>query len=459
MRPRGSSISSNPKSTRLRIPNTRERPAPRPMKNPLSLALILLTSQAAIAFEPQEDGIFAVFDTSRGEFTAKIAYQAVPLTAANFIGLAEGSIPRFDPTTGEIIEQKPFYDGLTFNVVAQNTFIQSGDPDRDDPAIDGPGYTLPEELHPNLTHNPDYSISMANGSCTDCPGTPDIGDTSTGSQFFITAAALPGQPPAGYNFEKGYSNFDGFFAVFGIVIDGTDVIDAIGDVPVDPLNGRPIEDVTINKVTIVREGPAAEAFTITDYDIPYRLPAPKIEAIPNDVDSIDLSFEAAPAISYTVETSDNLKDWTPTEFINDQDASTTIVIPATPDAPLFARSRQPSRAPVDFALPFSNLKMDTVLSGAVPGENWNFDFKADGTGTVTIQREGEPISSPIDFYTKTKIPNGIRFRISMYDIRHEMVIHLKYVSETSGGLYVWIDDYISGNPLRYPVAGTFTYAE
>ncbi len=426
------------------------------MNKPLSIALTLILFQSLQAFEPTEDGIYAVFDTSLGEFTAKIAYDAVPLTAANFIGLAEGDIPRIDPATGEIVEQKPFYDGLIFHFVTQNSFIQSGDPDADDPNLEGPGYAIPEEIHPNLSHNPDYSLSMVNGSCTSCPaGTREIGDNSTGSQFFFTAAAVNGNPPAGFY-------FDGYFSVFGVAVDGTDVIDAIGNVPVDLSTGRPIDDVIINHVTILREGEDAEAFSVTDYDLPYRLPAPELEAELEGDNQVSINFEAKPGINYTVETSENLKNWSAADFLNDQNSTTTLEVQTPGTGNVFARAKRPSKDATNFDLPFTNLKLETILTGAAPGENWTFEFKEDGTGTVTIQRESTPVSAPIDFHAFHKIPGGMKIRMSMSQIGHEIVLHMKYSTENTGGIYAWLDDYISGtqnNPLRYPVVGSFQVAE
>ena len=55
----------------------------------------------ASGFEPSEDGLYAVFDTSEGQFTATLYFEQVPITVANFVGLAENSISHFDDTTGE----------------------------------------------------------------------------------------------------------------------------------------------------------------------------------------------------------------------------------------------------------------------------------------------------------------------------------------------------------------------
>lgn len=160
-----------------------------------------------------DDGIYAKFETSRGDIVVRLEYEKVPLTCSSFIGLAEGTL---DASKG-----KPFYDGLIFHRVIPDFMIQGGCPQGK--GTGGPGYTFPDEIDPSLKHTAPGKLSMANAG----PGT-------NGSQFFITHVACPW--------------LDGKHAVFGEVEEGQDIVDAIqqGD--------------KLNKLAIIRVGEKAEAF-------------------------------------------------------------------------------------------------------------------------------------------------------------------------------------------------------
>jgi peptidylprolyl isomerase len=171
------------------------------------------TIAATSGFEDLGDGLFAVIDTTRGEIVVKLAYDKVPLTVSNFTALAEGTM---DAAKG-----KPFYDGLKFHRVIADFMIQGGDPRGN--GTGGPGYRFHDEFDPGLRHDGPGVLSMANS-----------GPNTNGSQFFITHKATPW--------------LDGKHSVFGRVVRGQDVVDAIrqGD--------------SIKTVRIARNGPAAEAF-------------------------------------------------------------------------------------------------------------------------------------------------------------------------------------------------------
>jgi len=141
------------------------------------------------------------------------------VTVANFVGLAEGTLDFQNRPAG-----KPFYDGLTFHRVIADFMIQGGDPQGD--GSGGPGYRFADELEPELSHDGPGVLSMANS-----------GPDSNGSQFFITHRATPW--------------LDRRHAVFGKVVQGQEVVDAIrqGD--------------RIQRVRILRQGAAAQAFRVT----------------------------------------------------------------------------------------------------------------------------------------------------------------------------------------------------
>jgi peptidylprolyl isomerase len=160
--------------------------------------------------------MYAQISTNRGDIILKLHYDKTPLTVCNFVGLAEGTLSNTAKKEGE-----PFYNGLKFHRVISNFMIQGGDPEGT--GSGGPGYRFEDEFHPELKHSGPGILSMANAG----PGT-------NGSQFFITHVATPW--------------LDGMHTVFGSVVNGMDVVNAIqqGD--------------SIIKVSIIRKGKSAQAF-------------------------------------------------------------------------------------------------------------------------------------------------------------------------------------------------------
>lgn len=158
---------------------------------------------------------FAIFATSEGTFTVELFEDKAPLTTKNFIDLAE----------------KGFYDGLIFHRVIDGFMIQGGDPTGT--GMGGPGYEIPDEFHPDLKHDGEGVLSMANA-----------GPNTGGSQFFVTLAATPW--------------LNGHHAVFGKVVRGMEVVRTIGKVDCD-FGDRPLVEVVMKKVTIIEELPEPEA--------------------------------------------------------------------------------------------------------------------------------------------------------------------------------------------------------
>jgi peptidyl-prolyl cis-trans isomerase A (cyclophilin A) len=171
------------------------------------------------------EGTYAVFETSNGDFVARLFTERAPRTTENFIGLSEGTKAWVDPRTGREVK-RPFYDGLIFHRVINNFMIQGGCPLGT--GRGGPGYTFKDEFHPELRHNKEGILSMANS-----------GPDTNGSQFFITLSPQP--------------HLDDRHTVFGEVVRGMDVVKAIGAVPCGRYN-RPVRDVEIKHVTIHRIG-------------------------------------------------------------------------------------------------------------------------------------------------------------------------------------------------------------
>ncbi len=164
----------------------------------------------------QPDGLYAKFETNRGTIYTNLEFKKTPLTVANFVGLAQGSITNTAKATGV-----PYYNGLKFHRVIPNFMIQGGCPLGT--GTGDPGYKFADEIDTTLKHTGPGILSMANAG----PGT-------NGSQFFITHVATPW--------------LDGKHTVFGHVIEGQDVVNAI------------VGNDTLKTLTILRKGKDAENF-------------------------------------------------------------------------------------------------------------------------------------------------------------------------------------------------------
>ena len=163
-----------------------------------------------------EAGIYARFNTAKGEILVKLTHDKTPGTVGNFVALAEGKQQNTAKEAGQ-----PYYDGLKFHRVIEDFMIQGGCPQGT--GTGDAGYKFDDEFHPELRHAAPGVLSMANAG----PGT-------NGSQFFITHIATPW--------------LDDKHTVFGHVTTGQDIVDSVatGD--------------SLDSVEIVRVGEEAEAF-------------------------------------------------------------------------------------------------------------------------------------------------------------------------------------------------------
>ncbi len=171
--------------------------------------------------------LYAVFETTMGDFACVLFEDKAPTTVANFVGLARGTRPWRDKKTDTWMNT-PFYDGVLFHRVIKNFMLQTGD--RSGTGTGSPGFLVPDELDTGLTHNKAGILSMANRG-------PNTGS----SQFFVTVTKTP--------------HLDGKHAVFGQCEPKIPV--KISEVKVKSMPGvdsRPLDDVSIKTIKIERRG-------------------------------------------------------------------------------------------------------------------------------------------------------------------------------------------------------------
>lgn len=141
-----------------------------------------------------------------GEFVIELYPESAPQTVNSFVFLAN----------------EGWFDGVTFHRVIPGFVAQTGDPSGT--GMGGPGYTIPNEIDPALSHDEPGVVAMANS-----------GPDTNGSQWYVTLGDV--------------SQLDGSYTIFGRVIEGMDVVEAITprDTSTDPQAppGDRIETVTI----------------------------------------------------------------------------------------------------------------------------------------------------------------------------------------------------------------------
>lgn len=167
-----------------------------------------------------------------GNIVCRLFEKDAPQTVANFRGLATGSKTWTDPETGQT-KHKPLYSGTIFHRVIPGFMIQGGDPVGT--GYGTPGYQVDDEISPAHSFDRPGILAMANS-----------GPNTTGSQFFITVAPQ--------------EHLDGHYSVFGEVVTGQEVVDAISEAPRDE-NDKPLTPVKILAILIknVKPGTAAPA--------------------------------------------------------------------------------------------------------------------------------------------------------------------------------------------------------
>ena len=173
--------------------------------------------------------------TNKGSFTIQLAPESAPIATANFVALAHCG----------------FYDGISFHRVIAGFVAQAGDPQTkanrdvfDGLGTGGPGYQFEIELPPDDTMYRTYMVAMANAMQYDfATGEIQGGTDTNGSQFFVMLTDADSLRP--------------YYSVLGTVVAGTDVVDAIGQLPTsgDPFN-VPLDPVIIETM-VDAEAPGA----------------------------------------------------------------------------------------------------------------------------------------------------------------------------------------------------------
>ena len=190
-----------------------------------SFALLLLAAASAFA-QQLPDGLYAVFNTSMGGFTAKLYEKDAPISVENFVGLAQGTKASRSPKTGAMVK-RPAYEDITFHRVVSGEMIQAGDPTGKG-SFDC-GVNIRDEFLPGLRFDGGGRLAMAN------TGDPDSG----GCQFFVTVGPM--------------RQWDGKYTIFGSVVEGQDVVSKINHQPAR--GDKPVNPVKLISVTIARVGP------------------------------------------------------------------------------------------------------------------------------------------------------------------------------------------------------------
>ena len=161
-----------------------------------------------------------------GNITARLYEKDTPIAVENFVALAQSTKATRNPKTGTMVKV-PLYNNITFHRVLPGVMIQSGDPTGT--GSHNCGFTIRDEFLPGLRFDSEGKLAMAN------TGAPDSG----GCQFFITTNPM--------------RQWDGKYTIFGLVVEGQDVVSRIDHAPVR--GDKPVDPVKLISVTIERIGP------------------------------------------------------------------------------------------------------------------------------------------------------------------------------------------------------------
>lgn len=319
---------------------------------------------------PASAQIFADVSTTLGDFSIELYHEDSPKAVANFMTLAEGTRAWVDSTTGEVRENTPYYEGIIFHRVIDGFMNQAGS--QDGTGSDGPGYNFPDEVDNGLLHDEPYLLSAANS-----------GPNTNGSQFFTTVVPTPW--------------LDGIHTVYGKVVNGTDVIEAINNTPVN--GSSPVTPVVIESIQIRRVGAEAEAFDEFGQGLPtITALEPVVELASGGGLGVNLTVAQPPGTSLGVFRSEDLQTWA-SEF-RYLDAGGTA-LPQFPAGDLSGREFFRTNLiqwPAEAAFPDSLLGQTVTIDSNIGV----FTLNLSEQGTLTlVQPGGSPIVAAIDFERST----------------------------------------------------------
>ncbi len=191
-----------------------------------SICALILFAAAAFAQKepaPLKPGLYAIFDTAKGQIVAILYEKYTPASVKNFVGLAQGTKAWRDPQTGAMV-RRPMFNNITFHRVLHGQMIQSGDPTGT--SAHNCGVSVPDEPLIGLQFDRVGRLAVANS------GAPNSG----ACQFFITDDLVPA-----WNQQ---------YTIFGQVVRGQEVVHAISTAPIK--GDKPINPVKLISVIIER---------------------------------------------------------------------------------------------------------------------------------------------------------------------------------------------------------------
>ena len=396
------------------------------MRSFFLLVATLLVRYSALA----QDGIYADFQTSLGNFTCQLHYDRAPRTVANFIALATGERAWLDLPTGDA-KRRPFYDGITFHRVVSGFVIQGGSPNGQ--GTDGPGYVFKDEFDPTLRHDVAGVLSMANS-----------GANSNGSQFFVTLAATP--------------HLNDVHSVFGNVTSGLNIVQSIGAVQVDS-SSKPLTPVVMQFVRIRRVGTAAESFNIHAQSLP-TVGGANPQLIAPSPTTLALRFPRAQYSEYSVYQSADLLTWSRVRLglYSSPPLQADFDVTATAgNTRYFYRVPEVAYpAPIYTPLTLRNSSVALTFTGQnLNGAVVQLNYAAAGTGTYTVN-SASPGTIGANSTWSQEPYRGLMLAIpsNFYPLQLTLIFNTAGSGTFTGSIY----NFENGQYVPYPAVGTFTYS-